>query len=402
MPVLFQINVVANSGSTGRIAEGIAEIVRDDKLTCYTAYGRWGNPSKTCLYKIGNRWEIYFHYLISKLFDMHGLGSIHATKQLILKIKKIKPDLIHLHNIHGYYLNYPLLFDFLSKCDIPVVWTLHDCWAYTGHCAYYSNANCDKWKQGCYDCPNLLDYPATLLCDHSKRNYQLKKRIFTSVKDLTIVTVSQWLANEVKYSFLGKYPVRVIHNGIDIDIFRPVGDVGAKLKYNIENKFLILGVATVWNTRKGLSDFIKLAKYLSSDDRIILVGLDQKQISKLPSNIIGLKKTENVSELVELYSSADLFVNFSIEETFGLTTAESMACGTPVLVYNSTACLEIVMEDTGFVVEPHDIDGALKAIQQLKLVGKQYYSDNCRSYILKNFRKEDKYKEYAALYQELL
>lgn len=402
MLTLFQINVVANSGSTGRIAEGIAEVVINDGWTCYIAYGRWGNSSKTQLYKIGSRWGVYFHYLISKLFDMHGLGSIHATKQLISKIREVEPDLIHLHNIHGYYLNYPLLFDFLSKSDIPVIWTLHDCWGYTGHCVHYTNVHCSRWKRGCDDCPNLQDYPASLFYDHSRKNYQLKKQSFGSLKNLTIVTVSRWLANEVEHSFLAKYPIRVIYNGADTDVFRPVGDVGAKLKYNIENKFLILGVATVWNTRKGLSDFIDLAKYLSSDDRIILVGLDQKQISKLPSNIIGLPNTENMNELVELYSSADLFVNFSIEETFGLTTAESMACGTPVLVYNSTACPEIVTEDTGFVVEPHDIGGTLKAIQQLKLVGKQYYSDNCRSYILKNFRKEDKYKEYAALYQELL
>lgn len=401
MSTLFQINVVANSGSTGRIAEGIAEAVINDEWICYTAYGRWGNPSKTYLYKIGSKWGVYFHYLRSKLFDMHGLGSKCATKRLILKIKEIKPDLIHLHNIHGYYLNYPLLFDFLSRSDIPVVWTLHDCWAYTGHCAYYSNVDCNKWKQGCYACPNLQDYPASLFYDHSRKNYQLKKQRFTSLENLTIVTVSRWLANEVEHSFLAKYPVRVIYNGVDTDVFRPVG-VGAKLKYNIENKFLILGVATVWNARKGLSDFIKLAKYLSSDDRIILVGLDQKQISKLPSNIIGLKRTENISELVELYSSADLFVNFSMEETFGLTTAESMACGTPALVYDSTVCPEIVTEKTGFVIAPHNIDRALKAIQQLKLVGKQYYGNNCRSYILENFRKEDKYKEYAALYQELL
>ena len=192
MAVLLQINVVANSGSTGRIAEGIAEIVIDDKWTCYTAYGRWGNPSKTYLYKIGNRCAIYSHYLISKLFDMHGLGSICATKRLILKIKEIKPDLIHLHNIHGYYLNYPLLFDFLSRSDIPVVWTLHDCWAYTGHCAYYSNIDCNKWKQGCYACPNLQDYPASLFYDNSRKNYELKKKSLTSLKTLTIVTVSRW------------------------------------------------------------------------------------------------------------------------------------------------------------------------------------------------------------------
>ena len=213
--------------------------------------------------------------------------------------------------------------------------------------------------------------------------------------------MSQWLANEVKQSFLCNYPIRVIHNGVDINVFRPVGDK-AKLKYNMEKHFLILGVATVWNVRKGLSDFIKLAENLSSDDRVILVGLSQKQISQLPPNIIGLQKTENVEELVNLYSSADLFMNFSVEETFGLTTVESMACGTPALVYNSTACPEIVTEETGFIIEPHSIDEALNVIKHIKSVGKQYYADNCRSYVLKKFRKEDKYKEYVALYQELL
>lgn len=401
MPILLQINVVANSGSTGRIVEGIVETLINDNWNCYTAYGRWANPSKSHLYKIGNKYSVYSHYLISSLFDMHGLASTYATKRLISKIKEINPDLIHLHNIHGYYVNFPLLFHFLSQLKIPVVWTLHDCWAYTGHCVYYTRANCTKWINGCYNCPSLRDYPASLLCDHSWKNYNLKKQSFTSVKNLTLVAVSQWLVNEVKQSFLCHYPIKMIHNGIDTDVFRPV-DVKAKLKYNVENRFLILGVAAGWNSRKGLSDFIKLSKQLSLDDVIILVGLNQEQISQLPSNIIGLKKTENIDELVELYSSADLFVNFSTEETFGLTTAESMACGTPVLVHNSTACPEIVTEDTGFVIELHNIDGVLRAIEHLKVVGKQYYSDNCRSYVLKNLKKGDKYKEYAVLYKELL
>ena len=401
MFILLQINVVANSGSTGRVTEGIAEILTSNDWICYTAFGRWANSSIKHLYRIGNKWSVYSHYLISRIFDMHGLASIYATKRLIGEIKKINPDLIHLHNIHGYYINYPLLFGFLSETNIPVVWTLHDCWSYTGHCVHYTNVNCSKWKRGCYNCPNLQDYPGALLCDHSKKNYQIKKKSFTSLKNLTIVTVSQWLANEVKQSFLCNYPIRVIHNGVDINVFRPVGDK-AKLKYNMENHFLILGVATVWNVRKGLSDFIKLAENLSSDDRVILVGLSQKQISQLPPNIIGLQKTENVEELVNLYSSADLFMNFSVEETFGLTTVESMACGTPALVYNSTACPEIVTEETGFIIEPHSIDEALNVIKHIKSVGKQYYADNCRSYVLKKFRKEDKYKEYVALYQELL
>lgn len=401
MKTLFQINAVVNSGSTGRIAEGIAEVVINDNWTCYTAYGRWANSSKTYLYRIGTKWGVYFHCLISRLFDMHGLASLKATQRLISKIKEVNPDLIHLHNIHGYYLNYPLLFEFLSEIDVPIVWTLHDCWAYTGHCVHYTNVGCSKWKSGCHDCPNLLDYPTTLFCDHSKKNYLLKKQAFTSIKNLTLVTVSQWLADEVKQSFLRKYPVKIIQNGVDVSVFHPT-ESKIRQRYNIMDKFIILGVATVWNTRKGLSDFIELAKRLSPEDRIVLVGLSNKQLSKLPSNIIGLKKTENVADLVGLYSSANLFVNFSIEETFGLTTAESMACGTPVLVYNSTACPEIVTEETGFVITPHDIDGALNVIKQVKSVGKQYYGTNCHQYIQKNFRKEDKYIEYVTLYKELL
>lgn len=401
MPTLFQINVVANSGSTGRIAEGIAEVAMYNKWSCYTAYGRWANPSITELYRIGTKWDNYIHYFMSNLFDMHGLSSKRATKQLIKQIKKVNPDLIHIHNLHGYYLNYPLLFNYLSEVNIPVVWTLHDCWSYTGHCVHYTSVNCDKWLSECCKCPNLFDYPTSLFWDHSRTNFQLKKEVFTSVKNLTIVAVSKWLANEVKQSFLKKYPIKVIHNGFDMKIFYPV-ESEMRLVYGLEKKFIILGVATVWNNRKGLNDFITLSKRLSSDEVIMLVGLNDKQISELPNNIIGIKNTENACVLAELYSSADLFANFSEEETFGLTTVESMACGTPVLVYNSTACPEIVTEQTGFVIKPHDIDGAFGVIKQVKSIGKQYYSDHCCSYAQTNFSKEDKYKEYVALYNELL
>ena len=297
-------------------------------------------------------------------------------------------------------MNYPCLFQFLSSINIPVVWTLHDCWAYTGHCVHYTDINCNKWITGCYDCPNLKDYPAAFF-DHSKSNYRLKKKAFTSLNNLTIVTVSQWLANEVSRSFLNKYPIKVIHNGVDLNCFCP-SETNIRQQYSLGDKFIILGVATVWNKRKGLSDFLQLAKLLSSNEQIILVGLNRRQISRLPSNIIGLEKTENICELVELYSGADLFVNFSVEETFGLTTAESMACGTPVLVYNSTACSEIVTEDTGFIVEPHDIGKTLCIIKHLKSVGKQYYSYKCYAHIRQFYNKVDKYREYATLYEELL
>lgn len=395
---VFQINVVANSGSTGTIAEGIAATLMQDGWDCYTAYGRWANPSKTNLYRIGNSWDIYCHYLLSRIYGKHGMGSVRATKRLIKEIRKIKPDLIHLHNIHGYYVSYPLLFQYLSSIDVPVVWTLHDCWAYTGHCVHYAEVKCQKWVNGCFDCPCLSDYPKSFR-DNSEKNYFQKKKSFTSLRKMTIVPVSRWLGEEVRRSFLSVYPIKVIRNGVDVTVFHPVVSE-ARRKYGIGKRFFILGVATRWNERKGLADFRKLSKLLDDDEVILLVGLDKKQIASLPSNIIGLQKTEDVVQLVELYSSADLFINFSTEETFGMTTLESMACGTPVLVYNSTACPEIVRKETGFVVEPHDVVDSYRKVRTARKVGKEWYSSACVSYVEKEFKKEDRYREYADLYNE--
>lgn len=398
--ILFQINVVANSGSTGRIVEGIATTMISKGWTCYTAYGRWANPSKSILYRIGNRCEIYYHYLLSRILGKHGLGSVRATMSLIDRIKEVNPDIIHLHNIHGYYLNFPLLFKFLSSANIPVVWTLHDCWAFTGHCVHYTRVNCNKWVNYCCNCPNLSDYPKSLM-DYSRESYKLKKDSFTQSENLTIVAVSQWLGHEVSLSFLKKHPIKVIQNGVDTQVFSPKKSNVREI-YDIGDKFFILGVATVWDARKGLSDFIELSKLLNKDEVILLVGLSKKQIKNLPSNIIGIQKTENILKLVELYSSADLFINFSVEETFGMTTIESMACGTPVLVYDSTACPEVVTEDTGFIIAPHDIAKAHEIVTNLKEQGKQAFSNACVSYVQKYFRQEDKYQEYANLYDEIL
>lgn len=397
---ILQINVVANSGSTGHIAEGIAEVMIDKGWTCYTAYGRWANPSKTILYKIDKKHEIYIHYCESRLLGRNGLASKNATKRLIHIIRKINPDLIQLHNIHGYYINYPILFQYLRTLNIPIVWTLHDCWAFTGHCVHYTAVNCRKWMTLCSHCTNLNTYPFSLI-DRSKKNYETKKKYFTSLHNLTIVTVSQWLENEVKHSFLSEFPVRVIQNGIDTDVFRPINS-DIKSRYKIENKFLILGVATQWDERKGLNDFFKLAELLSHDEVIILVGLNKRQMHQLPSNIIGIPKTENVLELVHLYAGADIFVNCSVEETFGLTTIESMACGTPVIVYNSTACPEIVTEKTGFVIQPHNISAINNVVQFIKKTGKNRYIEPCSSYVKANFNKKDKFSEYAKLYDKLL
>lgn len=397
---IYQINVVANSGSTGRIAEGIANLALKEGFECYTAYGRWANKSDTCLYKIGNKMDVYCHVIQTRLFDRHGLASKCATKKLIKNIAQVKPDIIHLHNIHGYYLNYLILFRYLSQLDIPIVWTLHDCWSYTGHCAHYTAVRCRKWENGCFNCPNLADYPQSLFCDSSKSNYKLKKTLFTSVKNITIITVSKWLASEVQKSFLKKYPIKTIYNGLDTQKYYPV--TIKKDKYGWENKFIILGVATFWNKRKGLDDFIELGKILADDEVIVLVGLSKEQIKKIPNNVVGFERTESMQQLVELYSVADIFMNFSMEETFGLTSIESMACGTPVVVFNSTACPEIVNEEVGFIVEPHDLLSVQTIIKQIRQTGKNVYSRKCRSYVLSNFKNEDRYKEYISLYHDLL
>jgi len=397
--VVYHINTVGNSGSTGRIVEGICKLAYKNNIKCYTAYGRWANTSISQLYKIGNKLSIYWHVLLTRLFDKHGLGSYKATVNLIKSISEIKPDIIHLHNIHGYYINYPILFDFLKSNNIPTVWTLHDCWSYTGHCVHYTIKKCDKWKKECFNCPNLRDYPKSWFIDASNYNYKKKKKYFTQLKNLTIITVSYWLANQVKESFLSKYPIIPIYNGVNTDIFSP--QKINKSVYNLKNKFVILGVASVWDVRKGLHDFISLANLLDEDFIILLVGVSKQQINQLPSNIKAIERTENIKELANLYSISDVYINFSVEETFGLTTIESLACGTPVIVVNSTALPEIISDNIGFIIEPHDIYDAKRKIEAIKEKGKKIYSNNCRSYVIKNYKDTDRYQEYINLYKTL-
>ena len=397
---ILQINVTSNWGSTGHIVEDIGNLIQKSGDESYISFGRYAYPSKSQIIKIGTKKDIYIHVLQTRLFDKHGLASKKATKELIKEIINIKPNIIHLHNIHGYFLNYTILFEFLSNLDIPIVWTLHDCWAYTGHCAYYTFAGCNRWKTGCHHCPQKNSYPSSYFLDRSKKNYSDKKEAFTSIKNMTIVPVSNWLSEEVKQSFLNKYPIKVISNGIDFNIFRP--QIIDKKEFGLENKFVILGVASIWEKRKGLNDFIHLRTILPPNYIIVLIGLSQKQINKLPQGIIGIKRTSNVQELAKYYSIADVYINFSVEETFGMTTCESLACGTPVIVYNSTACPEIVSNETGYVVEVGDFDNVVRKIKEIEILGKNKFKNICHKRALRLFNKEDKYNEYLNLYKILL
>ena len=400
---LLQINTVVNSGSTGRIAEDIGQLAISKNWKSYIAYGRNERPSKSNLIKIGNNWDIKWHGLQTRLFDKHGLGSINATNKLVKQIKEIAPDIIHIHNIHGYYLNIKILFNYLSKTEIPVIWTLHDCWPITGHCVYFDFVGCHKWKTQCYACPQKYTYPASYFFDRSRLNYKLKSEFFRSSSNLTLVPVSNWLAGILRESFLSKKSIQVIHNGINNNVFHPLHKkIKIREKYNLKNRFIILGVASVWSPRKGLNDFVELSEKLNPNYQIILVGLSKKQIRTLPSNILGIEKTEDVNELVELYSASDVFVNPTYEDNFPTTNLEAMACGTPVITYKTGGSPEAIDENTGIVVENGNIEELIKAITQILRKGKESYSKDCIQRVYDHFRKEDRFNEYLQLYESRL
>ena len=399
---LLQINVDATNGSNGGIARDIGSLIIRNGGESYIAYGRNAVPGESIQFKISNKLDVYSHGIESRIFDNHGLSSRLTTSQFIKKIDKIEPDIIHLHNIHGYFLNYKILFEYLKKINIPVVWTLHDCWAFTGHCAHFVHANCEKWKIGCYSCPRKKAYPSSLLLDRSKQNYKLKEELFNSLNDLTIVTVSYWLESLVKESFLKNNKIFTILNGVDINIFKYTENKSIREKYKIGNKFLLIGVAANWTPQKGLNDYIELSKKISDDSVILLVGLSKDKISDLPKNIIGIERTSDISELLSLYSEADIVLNLSYAETFGMTTIEGMACGTPSIVYNKTASPGLIIGDVGYVVEAGNMEQLLLTINKIKQRGKKYYFEKCRESVLENFNKEINYNAYINLYKQIL
>ena len=296
-----------------------------------------------------------------------------------------------------------MLFRYLRKCGKPVVWTLHDCWAFTGKCAHYSSAGCDKWKTGCHHCPNLATYPDSTF-DGSRRNYKLKKKWFAGLEKLTVVSNSDWVKSQVEQSFLKNKMIIRIYNGVDAHTFRPCGNrEQVRERYGIDKeKFVILGVSSVWKAEKGLDTFLTLAQRLPEDCSLVMVGLSQAQLQQLPEGIVGIEKTESTEALAELYSAADVLLNPSREETFGMVAAEAMACGTPVIVADTTACPELVKEDTGFSVNTSDMNAIYSAIIQVKQLGKLAFSDSCRKTVLENFTTEIMCEQYWKLYQQLM
>ncbi len=399
MPSILQINIF-NNLSTGTIAEQIGKLVLQKGWNSYFAYSRGTSNSESQIIRIGHYFNVYVHVLETRFFDNHGLASRLSTKKLIKQIEEISPDIVHLHNIHGYYINYKLLFDFLKKYDHPVVWTLHDCWAMTGHCCYFSIAKCYKWQTQCCDCPLKNDYPKSYLFDHSKQNFILKKNAFTGLNNLHVVSVSNWLNEVVKKSYLNYANLHIIHNGVDLDVFRPYQSNELRERYNILDKVLLLGVASTWARWKGFDDYIELRKHLSDDYVIVLIGLENKIIKTLPKGIIGICRTENQIQLAQWYSEADIILNLSYQESFGLTTVEGFACGTPSIVYNTTASPELITDTTGLVVDVGNISQLVEAITQIRQHPLQ--SKDCRQRATAIYDKNIVFQKYMDLYENIL
>ena len=407
MKKLLQINpVIRINTSTGRIMQEIGELARTHGWETYIAYskGRDGvKPNDAKLIPVGNKWDVVWLGVMTRLFDRHGLASNNATRAFIEEIRRIQPDIIHIHNIHGYFLNYRILFDYLAKANIPVIWTVHDCWLYTGHCYYYSYVGCEKWKSQCEHCPQRRDFPTSWWIDRSKQNFLDKKEAFASMPKelLTIVPVSEWIHGEMKQSFLKDYSFQVIHNGINLENFRIYPTEEVKKQYGLEGKRIILGVASIWMDEKGWNDFMQLPELLNPEEVIVLVGVKEEQKKGLPKNIVPISRTENLRQLAELYAAAEAFVNPTWQDNYPTVNLEAIACGTPVVTYRTGGSIEVVTPDTGMIVEQGDVKGLMEAVRKIEKLTKNYFRPRCRAYAEAHFSKEDRYADYLKLYEVL-
>lgn len=400
---ILLINTVLNHGSVGKIT---ADLYQEIEASGNEAFLGIGRGTRDPAYKgrmIGNKSDFYRHVVRNFLLGEAGFGSEATTDAFLKWVDTIKPDLIHLQNIHGFYIQVEKLFAYIKKHDIPTVWTLHDCWAYTGHCAFYDYAACDKWKTGCHDCIHHAKvYPYALLKDNSIASYNRKRKAFCGVKNMTIVTPSQWLKGQLAESFLKEYPVEVIYNGINLDVFKPSEDPDIKKKTPYP---VVLGVANVWEHRKGLNYFRKLARDLPDNCRIRLIGVNKKQIRELSKEfgdkMILESRTANQEELAKAYQEATVFVNATLEDNFPTTNLEALACGTPVVTYRTGGSGESITEDSGIVVYRASYDRLLAAVQDVVNGVKVFSTQDCRKRAME-YDRHARYQEYLELYTRIL
>lgn len=406
---VVQINTFPTK-ATGHIMMNIHKILTDSGYDSYVCWGRGRDSSNDHEIVISDRVGVKYHGIYTRIFDKTGFASKRATWKLLNRLNEIEPDIIHLHNIHGYYLNIEMLFNYIRQHKIKTIWTLHDCWALTGHCAWFDVCGCDKWKTGCNNCKQSNTYPTSKVLDNSKWNWEKKKALFSDL-DITIVTPSKWLAGLVKESYLKNYPVIVINNGIDLGIFKPTLSTGVREKYGLDNRPIILGVASEWTPRKGLNDIIRLSEMLKNI-QFVVVGLTEKQFQKIPKTVKGIKRTESQSELVELYSMAEIFFNPTYEDNFPTTNIEALACGTPVITYDTGGSPEILddIKDKmiGKVIKKRDAKSVdmekvkkivNDTIDEIQKYGKNVITENCKV-VAQNYDKDKKMIEYLSVYED--
>ncbi|WP_095174812.1 MULTISPECIES: glycosyltransferase [Blautia] len=386
-------------GSTGRIMIEIGKQSKIDNLEYIGYCGNWvkNQPLNECV-RFGFRVENFVSAILYRITGIQHVGSILGTLSLIRKLKKYNPDVIHIHNLHLWVLNVPMLFRYIKRQNIPVIWTLHDCWAFTGQCPHFTMAKCEKWKTGCHDCVQYKQYPKSYV-DRTGIMWKLKKKWFTGVNNVTIVTPSQWLADLLKKSFLHEYPIRVIHNGIDLSVFKPT-EKSFRTAHKLEDKYIVLGVSFGWGKSKGLDVFIELSKSLPDSYQIVLVGTNGNTDRMLPDNILSIHTTHNQIELAGIYTAADVFVNPTREENYPSVNMESLACGTPVLTFKTGGSPEILNEACGFVVDSEDVNTLQNIIIRI-CEEKPYSKETCIKHS-KNFEAKDRFKEYLELYKEVV
>lgn len=406
MKRLLQINpVVRTNTSTGKIMRAIGELAISAGWESWIAYSgaRDGVPEHSSkLIPLGNKLDLAFHWLATRLFDAHGLVSCRATKQLIAHIRDIDPDIVHIHNVHGYFLNYPMLCRFLAERGKPVIWTAHDCWLFTGHCYHYDAAGCNRWQTGCHNCPQKHSFPASYGFDRSKENYQEKKRALTGMHNLTLVAVSHWMQRQIAQSFLRDVPCRVISNGIDLNTFQSRPDGGTLIRYGIHKSGFYLAVAAIWLPEKGVADLAALARQLRDDEQLVVVGqMTDVQRKTLPESVIHITRTTDAGALATLYTEATALVNPTWQDNYPTVNLEAQACGTPVVTYRTGGSPETLSPRTGLVVEQGDVKGLLGALRHIRKTGHPAWQKDCREHAIAHFDKDARFHDYLSLYEDL-
>lgn len=392
---IMQISAFCGQGAPGKIELGLHNVLSKEGHQSIIAWGRANTaPDSVPTIQIGNKADYYLHGLYTRLTDKCGFGSARATKNFIKKVDDWQPELIQLHMLHGYFINLEVFFQYLAEKEIPVVWTFHDEWAITGHCPCFEMIGCNKWKTGCHHCPQRFHHPASWLIDNSEWNWKKKKELFTSLEKLTIVAPSKWMVKTVQNSFLRDYPVKLIHNGINMEVFKPTQS-NVKDRIGAADKKIVLGVSSTWAPSKGLADFCRVAGKLPEEYQIVLVGLSEKQIQSLPRQIIGIKKTDSIQELAALYSAAAVFVNPTYEDNYPTTNLEALACGTPVISYQTGGSVEAVEESgAGAIVERGNVDALAEAIIGLPDFGYHQPLYHCDE--------KERNQEYLDLYRQIV